>query len=529
MSLATDPILNTPSLVSIFLMPNTYWKILVVTPIAPLQDTAMHLVEKIGIYLVLIQLLGLILLFLLQHRLLISPIMEMVQALKRNDPASIEIKANQRQDEIGLLAKTFLSRTQQLEVAMASLDASNLALEQQLQSQQLFQQELNCHKEQLRALLKFSPNLIYIKDLNGKYILVNDKYCEVLGIERRRIIGASDFDLFHSQLAQIYQQNDQRVTHSRDAINFEEVIPSHRGELVYQMAKFDIKDDEDNSIAVGAIGFDIELRKRQERELEKLLQIQVISIQKQQDKTQLANDENAELRQQLALTHDEIAQQQLNLSRLQSQKLMQNFLADIMTQLMQEQDHLLGQICQTQAEASSEYQTHIIELMAHQADRLRHISQLFTAHQSDIRPLHLAQFIRHLLGLLQGQLTRVNVNVSLTCDENLIIDGSSWQYLQFFYRLISNTLNHAFKEHNQSRELHINITRQANKLHIQVEDNGVGMTELQLNQLRQEMAQDLCLGTLSCLSLWVKNDLNGVFYLESELNKGTRVVCSWPL
>lgn len=208
---------------------------------------------------------------------------------------------------------------------------------------------------------------------------------------------------------------------------------------------------------------------------------------------------------------------------------MQNFLADIMTQLMQEQDHLLGQICQTQAEASSEYQTHIIELMAHQADRLRHISQLFTAHKSDIRPLHLAQFIRHLLGLLQGQLTRVNVNVSLTCDENLIIDGSSWQYLQFFYRLISNTLNHAFKEHNQSRVLHINITRQANTLHLQLEDNGVGMTELQLNQLRQEMSQDLCLGTLTCLSLWVKNDLNGVFYLESELNKGTRVVCSWPL
>lgn len=529
-SLATDPILNTPSLVSIFLMPNTYWKILVVTPIAPLQDTAMHLVEKIGIYLVLIQLLGLILLFLLQHRLLISPIMEMVQALKRNDPASIEIKANQRHDEIGLLAKTFLSRTQQLEVAMASLDASNLALEQQLQSQQLFQQELNCHKEQLRALLKFSPNLIYIKDLNGKYILVNDKYCEVLGIERRRIIGASDFDLFQSQLAQIYQQNDQRVTHSRDAINFEEVIPSHRGELVYQMTKFDIKDDEDHSIAVGAIGFDIELRKRQERELEKLLQTQVISIQKQQNKTQLANDENTELRQQLVLTHDEIAQQQqLNLSRLQSQKLMQNFLADIMTQLMQEQDHLLGQICQTQAETPPEYQTHVIELMALQADRLRHISQLFTAHQSDIRPLHLAQFIRHLLGLLQGQLTRVNVNVSLTCDENLIIDGSSWQYLQFFYRLISNTLNHAFKEHNQSRELHINITRQVNKLHVQLEDNGVGMTELQLTQLRQEMAQDLCLGTLTCLSLWVKNDLNGVLSLESELNKGTRVVCSWPL
>ena len=66
-TLTHDPILKTASLVSVFLMPNTYWKLLVVTPISPLQDTAKHLIEKVGVYLVCIQLLGLILLLSLIH------------------------------------------------------------------------------------------------------------------------------------------------------------------------------------------------------------------------------------------------------------------------------------------------------------------------------------------------------------------------------------------------------------------------------------------------------------------------------
>ncbi|WP_133182468.1 PAS domain-containing protein [Shewanella decolorationis] len=528
-SLAEDPILKGPSLVSVFLMPHTYWKILIVTPIAPLQDTAKNLIEKVGLSLVAIQLFGLILLFLLQHKLIIAPIMGMVQALKRNDSASIELKANERHDEVGLLAKTFLSRTQQLEIAMASLDASNLALEQQLLSQQHFQQELKRHKEQLRSLLDFSSTIIYIKDLNGRYTLVNNKYCEVLGIERRKIIGATDFDLFQNTLAQLYQQNDQRVSHSHDAIHFEEPIPSPRGELIYQMTKFDIRDDEDNSIGIGAIGFNVDLRKRQEKEQEKLLQHQLNQFKEQQHKTLLAQQENAQLREQQLAINNEMAQLiQLHLSKQQSQKLMQNFLAEVMSQMMQEQDRLLAQVCQIQQTADP-HQTEIVQLMSEQAVRLRHISQLFTDQQSEIRPLHLAQFIRHLLSLLQPQLQKTQVKVNLLCDEQLVIDGNAWQYLQFFYRLINNTLHHAFKEHNQHRELQLTLEKKDDELHIRLEDNGIGISISQLEQLKKDILQNQCVGTLSCINLWIKEELKGELMVESELNRGTRIECHWPL
>lgn len=529
-ALTMDPVLKAPSLVSVFLMPHTYWKILVVTPVAPLQDTAKKLIEKVGLSLVAIQMLGLISLFILQHRLIMAPIMEMVRALKRNDSASIELKAKERHDEVGLLAKTFLSRTQQLEIAMASLDASNLALEQQLLSQQHVQQELNRHKEQLRSLLDFASTIIYIKDLNGRYTLVNHKYCEVLGIERRKIIGAMDFELFPAPLAQLYQQNDQRVNHRHDALHFEEPIPTPRGEIIYQMTKFDIRDDEDNSIGVGAIGFNVDLKKRQEKAQEKLLEQQQQQMKEQQHLTQLAQQELALMREQIGELNHEITQQiQLNLNKQQSLKLMQHFLAEVINQMMQEQDRLLAQVCQIRQDEYIDQSAKAVHLMSQQAVRLRQISQLFTDQHSEIRPLHLAQFLQHLLSLLQPQLLKAQVKVNLNCDELLIIDGNAWQYLQFFYRLLNNTLQHAFKEHHQHREILLQLDKRGNELHILLQDNGVGISTAHLEQLRHDIHQRQCTGTLSCLNLWIKYELNGELIVNSELNLGTQIECHWPL
>ena len=208
---------------------------------------------------------------------------------------------------------------------------------------------------------------------------------------------------------------------------------------------------------------------------------------------------------------------------------MQNFLAEMMTQIMHEQDQLLAKVCQLQQTDEANYRTQITEIMVTQAEKLRHIAQLLTNHQNDIRPLHLAQFMRHLLGLLKVQLAKANVEIVLDCEENIIIDGPAWQYLQLFYRLITNTLNHAFKTHNEQREITIAIEKSNDVLQISIIDNGIGMTEAQLTQLRQELEQELCLGTLTCINLWLKNDLNGSLTISSQLNQGTHIQCHWPL
>lgn len=110
-----------------------------------------------------------------------------------------------------------------------------------------------------------------------------------------------------------------------------------------------------------------------------------------------------------------------------------------------------------------------------------------------------------------------------------MIDGDAWQYLQFFYRLLNNTLQHAFKDHHQHRELLLQLKKQGQELQLLVKDNGVGLSASKLEQLRHEMQQKQCTGTLSSLNLWIKDELKGELNVKSELNQGTRIECHWPL
>ncbi|QYJ80126.1 PDC sensor domain-containing protein [Shewanella acanthi] len=529
-SIKDDPLLNSPAIASIFLMPHTYWKIVVVTPVAPLEDTAKTLVEKVGLYLVLIQVLGLFLLFILQHKLVIKPIIEMVKALKHNDPAKLEHQASNRSDEVGLLAKSLINRTEQLEVAMASLDASNLALEQQLQNQDRIQQQLKGHKEQLNSLLEFSPNIVYIKNREGKYTLVNDKYCALLATERKKILGVTDFELFPSQIAEQYRLGDLRVNHSSEAIIYEESFASPQGELIYQITKFEIKDEEFNPIGIGAIGIDISLKKRHQKEQEQVITQLQTQLEQQQLQTQLALQQIGQWQAKIETKDNEIAKlrQQLT-SQKHSQKLIQHFLAELMPQLVLEQDQALAMLCQSPPLANTPQQAHIANMMSEQATRLRQIAPLFIDEASNIRPLHLSQFINSVLYLLAPTIKRTQVTVNYQCDEHLVIEASVWHYLQLFYRLLNNSLQHAFKEHQQHRQLNLTIEKRENQLQVKLEDNGCGIPSQQLIHLHQQMAQGVCVGSLSCLNVWIHNEMKGEMRLSSELSKGTCILCHWPV
>ncbi|MCE9687468.1 PAS domain-containing protein [Shewanella sp. AS16] len=524
-----DPLLGEPALVSLFLMPNTYWKVIIVTPISSLANKANLIAAKVGAYLIAMQLLALVLLFLLQQRLFVTPMSRMAGALQQNNPALLELDASSRQDEVGMLARAFIARTRQLEVTMSSLDANNLALEQQLQSQKEAQQELKQYKDQLNALLKSSNNLIYIKDLNGRYILANDKFCETLGIEKRHILGATDNDLFPLALAQIYRKNDNRVLESNDAISFEEAFPSPHGDLSYLVTKFSILDDNDKTVAVGAIAFNIATKKQLEQQQAQAYQQLLGEKQQQQNQLQQLSHKY----QTLAAQHRELGaslerQIQLNKSGHLSHRLLQGLVESLVAGMMQEQDSLLAKICRLDPESP---QTHepLMALMSQHTDRIRHLHQLVAAQHSDVKPVHLAQFIQHLLSLLQPQLHKQRVEIELECDNKLVVEGDAWSYLHLLYPLLINTLAHAFSEHIEHKRIRLKLYTEHRQLHIDCEDNGIGLTFQQLAQLKEWMRQDKCHGTLSCLSLWLRTELKGSLNIQSSINKGTKLSCCLPL
>lgn len=76
----------------------------------------------------------------------------------------------------------------------------------------------------LDAVMRFSTSLIYAKDLEGRFTLVNSKLEELLGFTPGSLVGKSDHDIFPREIADPFRENDRTVMRERRPLTAEEQI-----------------------------------------------------------------------------------------------------------------------------------------------------------------------------------------------------------------------------------------------------------------------------------------------------------------
>lgn len=521
--LQQDPLLAEDAMVSIFLMPGTFWKILVVTPLSQLHHNAYMLAGKVGFFLVIIQLLAMLLLYLLQRRIFISPISRIAATLQNQNLAALEMLQRERQDEFGGLAGSFLTRVQQLETEMASLYATNLAQEQQLQVQESSQQELRNRTEQLTALLKYSQHIIHMKDLNGCYTLVNDKYCELLGREREQLLGHSDQQLFPNIEQPLTIQHEQRVLQTRAPFSAEEPLHIHHGGTrAFFVTRFAVRDELAELNGVGAIGFDLSGVKRNEVVLQneiaqlqqQLQQLQQLLQQQKQQQLVASQQKQQEKRQQQQLLEQihHLQQQELPLPRL---------LSMLVSRLSQQLDQLSAAIYQQPAETTDRQ-------FLQQAESLRHLQALLNYQRSEIQPLELSEFFHHLLLFMAPELDAHQIKVEFHNGQRLIAAGKSWQHLLLFYRLLNNILSDAYLNAQPEKHLKITIRNITPNIKVILQDNGRGMNTAQLASLNQQWQQQSRDSSLAAIRYYLKTQLHGEMEIDSAPGKGCQVTLLLP-
>ncbi|HHH45307.1 MAG TPA: response regulator [Gammaproteobacteria bacterium] len=126
---------------------------------------------------------------------------------------------------------------------------------------------VNYNRMLMHAVLDNSPAVIYLKDLAGRYLMVNRVWCEVSGVDEARAMGATDFDLFPAPVAESFAGNDRRVAEAGRAIRSEEHLPQEDGSVhTYMSYKFPVEDEEGEVFAVGGVSSDITEIKQRERQ-----------------------------------------------------------------------------------------------------------------------------------------------------------------------------------------------------------------------------------------------------------------------
>ncbi len=116
--------------------------------------------------------------------------------------------------------------------------------------------------EQLQAVLDNSTAVIYAKDLDGRYILANQRYAELFHISQDRIIGKTDYQIHSRETAEAFQANDKRVLESGGPVEFEETVPQDDGVHTYLSAKFPLYDHDGRPYAICGMSTDITVRKQ---------------------------------------------------------------------------------------------------------------------------------------------------------------------------------------------------------------------------------------------------------------------------
>lgn len=121
---------------------------------------------------------------------------------------------------------------------------------------------LRLHQAQLQAILDHTSAIIYIYDLEGRYLLVNKQFEKLVHKGREEILGRTAHDFFPPQAADLLIENNMKVLHTRESIAVEEYAPSKDGIHTYFSNKFPLFNERGIPYAVGGISTDITEIKR---------------------------------------------------------------------------------------------------------------------------------------------------------------------------------------------------------------------------------------------------------------------------
>lgn len=122
-------------------------------------------------------------------------------------------------------------------------------------------------QHQLQAILDHSASIIFIKDLQGRYLLANKQFSTMFRLEEAQVTGRTDEDLADKENAGIWRRNDRKAIEENRAVQTVETVKPDDTEHHLFMTRFPLLDHKGQLFGVCGIGIDITERVNYEREL----------------------------------------------------------------------------------------------------------------------------------------------------------------------------------------------------------------------------------------------------------------------
>ena len=143
----------------------------------------------------------------------------------------------------------------------------NSIVDRRLSAQQFV---LKNERSMLRALIDNIPDLMYVKDANGRFVLANQHLAHIAGLANAEdVIGKNDFDLFPPDVAAELHADEQKVLASGQPLyDHEEQTVDRAGNIIHILTtKVPLRDSSGRVTGVAGVGRNITGRKKMEEAL----------------------------------------------------------------------------------------------------------------------------------------------------------------------------------------------------------------------------------------------------------------------
>jgi PAS domain S-box-containing protein len=159
------------------------------------------------------------------------------------------------------------------------------------------ERQVSIRTREITNILKYTPDVVYVKNRDGRYILANSRFEELFGISNEEVRGRTDYDIMPKEVADEFRRNDLRVLEKGESMQVEERV-AHNGEFhTYLSVKFPVYDEAGTVNGVCGISTDITAVKKAQDQLRRLSGRILASQEK--ERTAIARELHDELGQVL--------------------------------------------------------------------------------------------------------------------------------------------------------------------------------------------------------------------------------------
>jgi len=132
-------------------------------------------------------------------------------------------------------------------------------------------------EERFRSIVENSPGAIFLKDLDGKFRIVNKRFEEWYGVSAAEVEGKTSHEVFQNEFADQYIAHDREALQSRKSNVAEYEAPFADGEVHRIVAsKFPVFGSAGEPIGVGTISYDVSEQRNAEESLRQAQKMEAV-------------------------------------------------------------------------------------------------------------------------------------------------------------------------------------------------------------------------------------------------------------